>query len=232
VASEKLKRTDNQNHIMKTITNRILGLSGVAALTIGIGSCASPNYNKGSATATGLKESSDKIQAASRQLDATLDSLNDLVNNPQPDLRPQYKKFSGNVDDLGNLARHVDESVNSMREKGNEFFAKWSEELAGIKNEDIRNRSASRQKEVSEALNSVKQSYADTETAFRPLMSDLRDIQKYLGTDLTPAGVSAMKDVAAKANTDGAKLKEALGKLSAEFQSLGVAMSAMAPAPK
>jgi ElaB/YqjD/DUF883 family membrane-anchored ribosome-binding protein len=217
---------------MKTVTNRLLGLFGVAALTIGIGSCASPNYNKGSATGTGLKESSDKIRAASGQLDATLDSLNDLVNNSQPDLRPQYKKFSGNVDDLGKLARSVDESVNSMRDKSNEFIAKWSQDSAGIQSEDIRNRSASRLKEVSEALSSVKQSHADTETAFRPLMSDLRDIQKYLGTDLTPAGVAAMKDVAAKSNTDGPKLKEALGKLSAQFQSLGVAMSAMAPAPK
>jgi chromosome segregation ATPase len=217
---------------MHTITNRILGLSSLVALTIGIGGCASPNYNKGSATASGLKESSDKIQAASVQLNATLDSLNDLVTNSQPDLRPQYKKFSGNVDELGKLAQHVDESVKSMRERSKEFFAKWNEELATIKNEDIRNRSASRQKEVSEALNNVKQSYADTETAFRPLMSDLRDIQKYLGTDLTPAGVAGMKDVAAKVNTEGAKLKEALGKLSSEFKSLGVAMSAVAPATK
>ena len=164
-------------------------------------------------------------------MNATLASLNNLVERPQADLRPQYKQFSDNVDDLASLAKNVDASVTAMRENGKEFFAKWSEELAGIKNEDIRNLSAARQKEVSDELMNVKKSYAATEIAFKPFMSDLRDIQKYLGTNLTPAGVASMKDVAAKANTTGATLKKAVGKLSADFKSLGIAMSAATPQP-
>jgi ABC-type transporter Mla subunit MlaD len=215
-------------------TSKLTLLASNLALTVAVAilaGCASHNYDKGSATAAGLKESADRIQAADGQLDATLASLNNLVERPQADLRPQYKQFSDNVDNLASLAKHVDDSVTSMRANGKEFFAKWSEELAGIKNEDIRNRSAARQKEVSDALTDVKQSYARTETAFKPFMSDLRDIQKYLGTDLTPAGVASMKGVAAKANSTGAKLKKAVGKLTADFKSLGIAMSAVAPAP-
>jgi hypothetical protein len=217
---------------MKTSKLTLLAsnLAFTAAVAI-LAGCASHNYDQGSATAAGLKESADKIEAADGQLDATLASLNDLVNNPQSDLRPQYKKYSDNVDGLASLAKHVADSVTAMRENGKEFFAKWNEQLAGIKNEDIRNRSAARQKEVSDELLNVKRSYAEVEIAFQPFMSDLRDVQKYLGTDLTPGGVAAMKDIAPKANATGATLKASVNKLAADFKSLGLAMSAVAPAP-
>ncbi|MGO8836247.1 MAG: DUF2959 family protein [Limisphaerales bacterium] len=215
-------------------TSKLTLLASNLALTVAVAilaGCASHNYDKGSATAAGLRESADKISVADGQLNATLASLNNLVERPQADLRPQYQQFSDNVDNLASLAKHVDDSVTSMRKNGKEYFAKWNEELAGIKNEDIRNRSAARQKEVSDAFSDVKRSYAEAETDFKPFMSDLRDIQKYLGTDLTPAGVASMKDVAAKANKTGATLKKSVNKLAADFKSLGVAMSAAAPQP-
>jgi hypothetical protein len=215
-------------------TSKLTLFASTLALTVALAvlvGCASHGYDQGTATAAGLQASADKIRAADGQLDATLASLNDLVNNPQPDLRPQYKKFSGNVDDLGSLAKHVKDSVSAMRANGKEFFAQWNEQLATIKNEDIRNLSAARQKEVSDQLLNVKRSYAETEIAFQPFISDLRDVQKYLGTDLTTAGVAAMKNVAAKANANGATLRASVDKLAADFKSLGVAMSAVAPAP-
>ena len=217
---------------MKTskLTSLASSLAIVAALAV-LAGCASHNYDQGTATADGLQVSADKVAAADGQLDATLAALNDLVNNPQPDLRPQYKKFSDSVDDLGSLAKNVKSSVAAMRKDSKAFFAAWNEQLATIKNEDIRSRSAARQQEVSDELMNVKRSYAEVEIAFTPFMSDLRDIQKYLGTDLTPAGVAAMKDTTAKTNATGATLKQAVGKLAADFKALGLAMSAVAPAP-
>lgn len=205
------------------------GFALVAALAV-LAGCASHNYDQGTATAAGLQASADKIAAADGQLDATLAALNDLVNNPQPDLRPQYNKFSDNVDDLGTLAKHVADSVATMRKNGKAFFAAWNEQLATIQNEDIRNLSAARQQEVSAEFLNVKRSYAQAEIAFKPFMADLRDLQKYLGTDLTPAGVAAMQNATVKANAASPALKASVGKLRADFKSLGLAMSAVAPA--
>ena len=56
-------------------------------------------------------------------------------------------------------------------------------------------------------------------------------MQKFLSVDLTTGGVSAMKDTAAKANQHAGPLKQNLGKLAADFRSLGVSMSAVTPAP-
>jgi ABC-type transporter Mla subunit MlaD len=212
-------------------SSRSLAMCALAALPLILAGCASPDYDQGSKTASGLKESAAKIEATQAKLDQTLAALNDLVNNPKPDLRPQYKKFSSGVDEVESLAEHVSSSVQSMSARSKEFMDQWSAQLAEIKNEDIHKRSEVRQREVTAALTKVKQRYAEAQANFQPFMSDLRDIQKYLGTDLTQAGVAGMRSTAAKANVDAASLKKSVDNLITEFKALGVSMSASNPAP-
>jgi len=68
--------------------------------------------------------------------------------------------------------------------------------------------------------------------AFKPLMSDLRDVQKYLGTDLTQGGISSVKDTVIKANAEASTVKESVNSLAAKFNSLGVSLSWAAVPPK
>jgi len=211
----------------------ILGQSAtVAALVLlsGVG-CKTTGYEKQTATGNSLRESADRIDLTQKKLDETMASLTNLVNNPNPDLRPQYQAFSGNVNSLDSLAKSVHSQVVSMEKKGKEFFADWDQQLAAIKNEEIRTRGEARRAEVTNAFANVKREYAQSEDGFQPLLSDLRDIQRYLGTDLTPAGVASMKNTAAKANNDANKLNESLSNLTAEFNKLGVSMSSVAPTP-
>ena len=71
----------------------------------------------------------------------------------------------------------------------------------------------------------MSQQYDQSRTAFQPFLSDLRDVQKFLSTDLTAGGLAAIKDTAAKATQDAAPLKQSLARLSDEFRSLGLSMS-------
>ena len=112
-----------------------------------------------------------------------------------------------------------------MKSQGVAYFAKWDQEVATIQNEDIRKRSLTRKNEVAAQFARISQNYDVTQTAFQPFMSDLRDVQKFLGTDLTAGGLAAIKDVSAKANKDAVSLKASLGKLSDEFKALGLSMS-------
>jgi len=56
-------------------------------------------------------------------------------------------------------------------------------------------------------------------------MSDLRDVQKFLSTDLTTGGLAAIKDTAAKATRDAVPVKKSLDNLSDDFKNLGLSMS-------
>jgi hypothetical protein len=202
----------------------------LGALLAAVAGCKTSNYQTGNATAEGLQASADKIEQAKGQVDSTLASLNDLVNNPT-NLPTQYATFSGAVTGLQASAKDVDAKVTDMRAKGAAYFQTWDEQLAQIKNEDIKSRSEARKKEVQDQFTKIKLSYTEIGDAYRPFMSDLQDIQTALGTDLTAGGIAAIKGAAQKANQDAVPLKKSGDDLSAELTNLGVAMSASAPAP-
>jgi len=212
---------------MKTIK---LFLTVAVAATLAAG-CATSGYEKGNKTAGNVQKAADQIGALTANVDSTLTALNDLVNNPKPDLRPQFKTFDSSLKSLESDAKSLEKARMSMGSEGKEFFAKWDEQIAQINNEDIKARSQSRKAEVFEKLQTIKRSYAEAEVAFKPFMSELRDVQKFLSVDLTKGGLSAINSSVTKATQSSVALKQALGKLAADFKSVGVAMSAVAPAP-
>jgi len=200
------------------------------ALLLGAG-CASSAYDKGNKTAQDIQTAANRIAALPGMVDKTLASLDELVNKPQPDLRPQFKQFSSNLSEVDSAAKEVGAARRSMGEKSKEFFAEWDAQLAKINNEDIKARSQARKAEVSQKLDAIKRSYTEAETAFRPFMSNLQDIQKYLSVDLTTGGLAAIKETVTKANTNAVALKDSATKLAEDFRALGLAMSSVTPAP-
>jgi ABC-type transporter Mla subunit MlaD len=214
--------------------SKLIQLTSNLALVVAIAAlagCKSGNYEKGASTAAGLTESANKIGAAQGKIDAAVNSLNDLVNNPQGDLVPRFKKFNAAVSDLESSAKSVSGNVADMRSTGKEYFQKWDEQLATIKNEDIKSRSVERKNEVQTKFTNIKKTYEETAMAFKPFMAELKDIQSALSTDLTPGGVAALKGPADKVNKDAVPLKASVDKLGAQFKDLGVAMSSGMPQP-
>lgn len=211
---------------MKQLSSTIACIA-VAAIVAG---CASSGYQKGNKTAEDIQTAANEIDKVSTQIDSTIKAMNALVETPQADLVPQFKEFSSSLADLKSAADKVVSLRATMAENGKAFLEQWDQQLAAIKNEDIKARSQARKEEVSKALTSIKASYAEAASAFKPFMSELQDVQKYLSVDLTKGGIDAIKEPAAKAVAQSATVKEAIAKLSGEFRSLGLAMSSSAPA--
>ena len=214
---------------MKT-TYLLRNLLAIAAGTGFLTGCVSDNYHQGANTAAALNESSAMITRSNTLIDESLADLNDLVSNPYPDLRKQFKRFNSAVDGLDASSKDVASKAVDMQSQGAAYFAKWDKDSARIQNEDIRSRSEARRTEVAARFDRISQQYADTKTAFAPFMSDLRDVQKFLSTDLTAGGLAAIKATAAKATNDAIPVKDSLGRLSVEFKSLGLSMSPSADA--
>lgn len=212
-------------------SNRLNLLFGAAlAITlIALAGCASKNYQKGSDTGSGLIDAANRITAGKTKIDAVLAPLNTLVSNPQGDLVGEFNKFNDAVSDLQSSAQDVKSRVAAMRANGNEYFQNWDQQLATIKNEDIKSQSADRKAAVQKQFMDIKRSYTAVQMAFEPFMSDLKDIQAALGTDLTTGGVTAISGSAQKTNQDANALKASMDQLASQFNQLGIAMSATAP---
>jgi hypothetical protein len=204
------------------LIRNLFTLSAVVGFITG---CASDNYKRSANTAATLTQSARMITKGNTLIDESLADLNDLVSNPYPDLRKQFKTFNNAVDELGVSAQDIASKAEEMKSQGADYFARWDKESAQIQNEDIRSRSETRRNEVASRFDRISQQYDQSRTAFQPFMSDLRDVQKFLSTDLTAGGLAAIKDTAAKATQDAVPLKQSLARLSDEFKSLGLSMS-------
>ncbi len=204
---------------------KLLPLQALAAALVLCVGCATSGYQKAGKTSDSLMETAQGIDHALDPLDHVVATLADLVNNPQPDITPQYKKYSAAVTRLESLADSVTTHAAGMRAQGVAYFKNWDLELAKIQNEDIHSRSLDRKNAVAAQFEQVRISYARTSTEFTPFMSDLKDIRRALATDLTTGGIASVKDLSIKANSEVVPLRASLIGLSADFKNLGVALS-------
>lgn len=205
----------------------ILLVTGIAAVVAG---CATQGYRQADSTAAYLRSTSDRVLQAVTQVNTATTSLTDLVNQPQGDLKLQFKTFSSAVDRLDSVSRDVASRAVVIQQKGATYFQKWDEELATIQNEDIRNSSANRKAEVMKEFDRAKATYEEARADFNPLMADLRDLRTALSTDLTPAGAEAVRASAARVNRKGDQVQVTLSNLAAQLRDLSQSL-AVPPAP-
>jgi methyl-accepting chemotaxis protein len=118
-----------------------------------------------------------------------------------------------------------------MEGKGAAYFADWDAQIAAIANEDIRERSMERKKEVEENFADLRKDYTEARDAFQPMMNDLKDIRTALSADLTMQGLDSVKKSVSKVNGLAEDVKENLEELSASFRELGVRLSKSGPPP-
>jgi seryl-tRNA synthetase len=204
-----------------------LPFAALAALTVFTAGCASSSssYEKAGKTSTSLQETAFKIDKGEVQIDTALLALSDLVNAPNQNIKPQFKKFESAVGKLDSLSKDVSKQALAMQEQGAAYFQQWDTDLAKIQNEDIRSRSTERKNIVAARFDRVRASYAHAKDAFVPFMSRLSDVRTALSADLTGEGLTSVKSIADDAKANAVPLREALRQLSADFRVLGLSLS-------
>jgi hypothetical protein len=218
---------------MKTITMKTLALNlALAATLIAAAGCVSKSYDKGAATSAALESSADAVAQTTSSVGDVLASLNNLTFKSAGDLRDQYDAFVTAVKNLDKSNGNLNDKVIQMRAAAAAFSDNWSNQMTTIQNPDLRTRSAARMDEVTAQLKNVDASYEGVKNSFKPFTSDLKDIQTYLGTDLTAGGLATIKDVVSKTKVDAVPLRDSIKQLQASFRNLGTALSPVLPAPE
>jgi hypothetical protein len=215
---------------MKTSQTKALtfNLALAALLTVAAG-CVSKSYDKGSATATALQSSADAVAQTSTKVNDVLAALNNLTFKSQGDLRNQYDAFVSAAKNLDKSTDSLDSKVIQVRNAAASYTESWSNQLAAITSPELRQRSSDRMNEVTAKLKDVDASYEGVKNSFKPFTSDVKDIQTYLGTDLTAGGLNAIKDIVSKTKVDAVPLRDSIKQLQASFSSLSTALSPVLP---
>jgi hypothetical protein len=189
--------------------------------------CASTPYQKGDTAAISLQDAASDVQGESRSLEITMGTLDDLVNKPEADLKPQFKRFSKSLDALAASASRNERSEARVAQKSAIYFDAWNKQLATMNYEVVRSRSEARKAEVTNSLDSVTKRYHESQQAMGPLMNYLYDVRRALDADLTQSGIESIKPIVAKARENADKVQLALGRLTSELTASSTRMSSV-----
>jgi hypothetical protein len=211
---------------MKThYLNKIgLGALLVSVMMCFVG-CATSGYRTSERTASTLQSLASRIELAGTQMDIAVTELNNLINNPQPDLRPQFDRFSAAVKKLDSLSSSMRKADADLQTRGKVHFDAWDKELTTIQNEAIRTQAQARRLEVLTQFNDVRNKCLNVQTAYAPVHSDLQDTQRFLNSDLTTAGLTAIRNTASRVTEQATPVRESVRQLVEEMRAIGIAVS-------
>jgi len=181
----------------------------IAAILI-LAACATTGMERSAKATTSMRTVDSDIRQALLQVDATNASLEDLIKSGQPDVKKALEVYSGQVAKMENqgqlLVKHTDE----MSARRLEYFKEWEKQGNTYANPEIRELSEQRRADLSEIFAQIPAVSVGIKGAFHTYLSDIKEIQKYLTTDLTSKGIESITPTAQKSIKDGDNLKDAV----------------------
>ena len=214
------------------VTNSALWIRPAAVITVAVlcsaflTSCATQGHKRSTKTGLQLQAVGDQAARTSLQLEQTVAALSSLVQNPQADLRPQYKSYDRELSRLESSASRLAKARVDSAAKMKTFLAHWDKEIALIQNPNIRALTQERKEALAQRFEAARRSYTNAETALNPMLANFQDLQRVLSVDLTPTGVAVLQNPVAKANVELTTTRQILESVALEFRELGSAMTA------
>jgi len=203
---------------------------GVAGILSGCGTTA--GYKHADRTGAGIAEYRDEVVNVKKAVDDTLQAMDQIEVTADTDPRPAYEKFSGKVAALQSAAAKADKRGQDMKGQGQAYFAQWEEQLAQLRNPQIKQLAEARKTKLWESFTSITNVAEPLKAQFDPWLSDVEDLQKYLSNDLTIAGVDAAKSQFVKTKADGLEVEKSMDALVAELNSIAAALTPAKVEPK
>ena len=179
-------------------------IPALALLTLaplfGAAACSSTPESDGAAAATESMEAFNLSTVKVRDgIDQTIASLNTLVGSSGEEVKASFAAFKKNLADLEKNAEVVREEAAEMKSRGDAYFKDWEAGSSGMSTE--------RHDELAKAYLTIKQDMTKAKDQFQPFLASLKDVQGYLGLDLTAQGLQGAAPLAKTATTQGGELK-------------------------
>ena len=188
-------------------------ISILIILTIIIGGCSTTGMQRSEKTSTTMETMDKDIKVVIAQLDITGASLDALMRPNQQEIKKTYDSFKENVSKMEDKEKDFIKHADEMKNRGKEYFFEWQKEGNQYKNPQIQALSEQRRDELGAVYGKIAENSVGVKEAYRTYLSDVKEIQIYLGNDLTSKGIETISNVSRKVVDDGDNLKYALEKL-------------------
>ncbi len=195
----------------------------IAAL--GITSCASTSMQRSQDIQTTMETMDNDIQEASRQLDVTGISLDELMRSGQTDVKKAFGSYKDNVEKMEAMEKKFAKHAEQMKSRGIDYFEEWEKEGTEYNNPQIQHLSNQRRAALGEIYDKIAENSIGVDEAFKAYVSDVKEIQTFLSNDLTTKGIETIGPTSTKVVSNGDSLKYAIQHVQTAIQNARAEMS-------
>jgi hypothetical protein len=131
------------------------------------------------------------------------------------DRRDAYKKLQKEMENSEKKRAAVTTKSNEMNAEADKLFKSWEASTAAIGTPDLRQRSEQRLTTAKQRFGEIRTTGQSASALYAPFMKSLQDQVTFLGHDLNPTAVAALKPDAEKLNAQAQELYAAIDKTTA-----------------
>lgn len=200
------------------------------SLVLALAACAAPTpADRAEQAANSMASFRAEISEGQKQVDTTTAAANAL--NTATDKKAAYDHLVAETANVESKAADLRATADAMKAKGREFFKKWEEQIAQIKDDGLRAKAKERSAERSKQYADLEMKMSSVKGAYTPYLQDLKDLQVAVGNDLNPKGIESASGALKKTNLDATELKNKLGDVSKALEPIENDLKGGAPAP-
>jgi len=181
----------------KSLTSVSIGVAPYAfvagllfSLAVGVAGCVS-GYEVPPQTSSDLLSLRAHVIASKAQIQMTSNAARDLVQRPQQNLTAQITALANHIATLDTMASRGREMYAGAELRAADYFVDWDRQLKSM-SEQIAKAGQVRREESMASFHTLQLQVLDIRGLFKPYMAKLLEVQKYLRTDTTAAGIKAV----------------------------------------
>jgi hypothetical protein len=160
------------------------------------------------------------VVLAMSQVDAASRALDEVAVQANGNPRRAYEAFAKAVQRLEVDSIKVRERTQAMRARGDAYFEHWEAYLAGVKNEEVRQRATERRPELKRSFDTIQQASQQVREVFRPFLTDLQKLRAVLEAEPSLTRIDSQKSLILAAKDKGRQVHQGLDRILAEMNTL------------
>lgn len=175
---------------MKKKNNIVKSLMLLVMLALVMTGCSS-SYEVPPQTSQDLLRLRDHVIECKAQIQKTSNAARDLIQRPQQNLTSQIMLLGEHIAALDAMAGHGRQMYSEAGLRADKYFSDWDRQLKSM-SEEMAMVGQKRRTQSMESFGNLKSQVINVRGLFKPYMAKLLEVQQYLRSDTTAAGIKAV----------------------------------------
>ena len=221
---------------LRILRYSIAAIPGACLLTVAIAFAAGCASKQKPATADrpggGIAEYRQLASYSAKAIQVALASLDAVAEQTNQCTAESLAAFSAEVQQIQVDSVQVRAHSQAMQARGDAYFERWHENMARVKDSQVRALAEARRPLLLESFHKIKSLSEQAHEAFTPFLSGMRKVRNALEKDPASVGAEATQNWIGGAKANGEQVLRSLAGIQRELDSMTMMITPPRPAAK